>query len=181
MKNQNIFYIVIGIVILLGGYFVFNSSFTSPKQESVTTSAVDLKDGDTYDLTASYVTKVIGGKQQVLLAYNGSIPGPTIRVKQGTEVTINFKNDTDLPALLHSHGVRMDNAFDGSQLQQKDMKPGELFSYKLKFPDAGVYWYHPHVKECMDRGWDSMARLSLLQPTHPSVAKALAGRHISLK
>ena len=152
MKNQNIFYIVIGIVILLGGYFVFNSSFTSPKQESVTTSAVDLKDGDTYDLTASYVTKVIGGKQQVLLAYNGSIPGPTIRVKQGTEVTVNFKNDTDLPALLHSHGVRMDNAFDGSQLQQKDMKPGESFAYKLKFPDAGVYWYHPHVKEVYGQG-----------------------------
>ena len=52
-----------------------------------------------------------------------------------------------MPTLLHSHGVRMDNQFDGSQTSQKEMRPGEIFSYKLKFPDAGMYWYHPHVRE----------------------------------
>ena len=87
-----------------------------------------------------------------MLAYNGSIPGPTIRVAQGAEVTINFKNDTDIVTLLHAHGVRMDNAFDGSQLQQEEMKPGESFSYRLKFPDAGIYWYHPHAKEVYGQG-----------------------------
>lgn len=118
----------------------------------VATQVVELKDGDTYDLTASYVTKELGGRSQKMLAYNGSIPGPTIRVPQGAEVTINFKNDTDLPALLHSHGVRMDNAFDGSQSVQKEIQPGGSFAYKLKFPDAGVYWYHPHVKEVYGQG-----------------------------
>lgn len=61
--------------------------------------------------------------------------------------SIGFKNGTDMNTLLHSHGVRMDNAFDGSQTSQKEMKPGEIFSYQLKFPDAGIYWYHPHVRE----------------------------------
>ncbi|MEK7134781.1 MAG: multicopper oxidase family protein [Patescibacteria group bacterium] len=64
---------------------------------------------------------------------------------------VNFKNDTDLRGLLHSHGVRMDNAFDGSQLQQKEMAPGESFAYKLKFLDAGIYWYHPHAKEVFEQ------------------------------
>ncbi len=147
MKNQKITYVAIIGLVLMGGYFVFNNNTIYPKPEVQESAVVELKNGDTYDLTAGYVTKVVGGKQHTMLAYNGSIPGPTIRVAQGAEVTINFKNNTDLPALLHSHGVRMDNAFDGSQTVQKEMKPGETFVYKLKFPDAGVYWYHPHVKE----------------------------------
>ena len=108
---------------------------------------VELKDGDTYDLTASYVEKEINGVKHKMLAYNGMIPGPLLKIPQGAEVTINFKNDTDMRTLLHSHGIRMNNAFDGSQATQKEMEPGEAFAYKLKFPDAGMYWYHPHVRE----------------------------------
>lgn len=111
------------------------------------TETVELKNGNTYNLTASYVKKNINGTEYRMLAYNGSIPGPLIKVQQGAEVTINFKNDTDVNTLLHSHGVRMDNAFDGSQTTQEEIKPGANFTYKLKFPDAGMYWYHPHVKE----------------------------------
>ena len=108
---------------------------------------VELQNGDTYDLVASPVKKDIDGKTYTMLAYNGSIPGPLLKIPQGAEVMINFTNDTGMKTLLHSHGIRMDNAFDGSQTTQKEMEPGETFSYKLKFPDAGVYWYHPHVRE----------------------------------
>lgn len=100
---------------------------------------VELKNGDTYDLVAAPVTKEIGGKTYTMLAYNGSIPGPLIKIAQGAEVTINFTNNTGMKTLLHSHGVRMDNAFDGSQTTQKEMEPRETFSYKLAFPDAGFY------------------------------------------
>ena len=152
MKNQNILYVVMGLAVLVGGYFFFNGNMPTPMQEATASSVVELKNGDAYNLTASYVTKMIDDKEQVMLAYNGSIPGPTFKIAQGSEVTINFKNNTDIPTLLHSHGVRMDNAFDGSQLQQKEMQPGESFAYKLKFPDAGVYWYHPHAKEVYGQG-----------------------------
>lgn len=114
---------------------------------AVQSEVVALKDGDTYDLVASAVEKNIGGKTYSMLAYNGSIPGPLIKIAQDAEVTINFTNDTGMKTLLHSHGVRMDNPFDGSQTSQKEMEPGESFTYKLKFPDAGMYWYHPHVRE----------------------------------
>ena len=123
MKNKTILFILAATIIVFGAAYMFDRGFQNIVQIKQS-EIVDLKDGDTYDLAAAYVTKEIGGKRQTMLAYNGSIPGPTIRVAQGAEITVNFKNDTDLPALLHSHGVRMDNAFDGSQLVQKEMKPG---------------------------------------------------------
>ena len=135
------------VLVLVAIVAVARSSPSSPALTAKTSEVVELKNGDTYELVASPVKKEIGGKTYTMLAYNGSIPGPLIKIPQGAEVTINFTNDTGMKTLLHSHGVRMDNAFDGSQTTQKEMEPGETFSYKLKFPDAGVYWYHPHVRE----------------------------------
>ena len=157
MKNTKL-YILLGIIILGGAYFYSNSSSqnyfsqTGEIKNATSTEVVDMRNGDTYDLTASYVYKTVAGQTQKMLAYNGSIPAPSIRVPQGAEITINFKNNTDMPQLLHSHGVRMDNAFDGTTLVQKEVPPNGTFSYKLKFPDAGVYWYHPHANEVYGQG-----------------------------
>ncbi len=158
--NKKYLYIILIIVIitLVGSVFFWQTSLFNIKSAYVSTETsalieakpsetVELKSGDTYNLTASYVKKNINGTEYKMLAYNDSIPGPLIKIAQGSEVTINFKNNTDMKTLLHSHGVRMDNAFDGSQSSQQEMKPGEVFSYKLKFPDAGMFWYHPHVRE----------------------------------
>jgi len=158
--NKKYFYISFGImvVVAMGAVLLFQNkslsggdSYSSISVAGLTaskpTETVDLKNGDTYNLVASYIEKDIKGVKYKMLAYNGSIPGPLIKVAQGSEVTINFKNNTDMKTLLHSHGVRMDNAFDGSQTTQKEMRPGDVFAYKLKFPDAGMFWYHPHVRE----------------------------------
>lgn len=158
MKNK-LFSGIVSVVVIAGMvFFLQNDSFSIVRSEYVSTDTsglspasatqtVELKDGDTYNLTASYVKKNINGTEYRMLAYNGLIPGPLIKIAQGAEATINFKNGIDMNTLLHSHGIRMDNAFDGSQSTQEEMKPGEVFSYKLKFPDAGMYWYHPHVRE----------------------------------
>lgn len=138
------------LAILLIGFSVFllnqkaKNSIPTVKQSEI----VELQNGDSYDLRAEYVEKEINGKKFTMLGYNGMIPGPTIKVTQGSEITINFKNNFDMETTLHSHGVRMDNEFDGAPpVTQAPIKPGETFSYKLKFPDAGMYWYHPHVRE----------------------------------
>src|SRR3989344_2369884 len=144
--NGKYLYIGLGIAVVAGLVFYYATRGVT-FLPSPTSPVVELKNGDTYDLTANYVEKDINGRKYKMLAYNGSIPGPLIKIPQGAEITINFKNDTDMKTLLHSHGVRMDNAFDGSQTTQEEMEPGETFSYKLKFPDAGMYWYHPHVRE----------------------------------
>src|SRR3990172_3726431 len=156
MNNK---YVIIGAVILAaivtawllgnragttGGY----SAATNNLQEASTAQAVTLKDGDSYDLTASQVKKSIGGSDMKMLAYNGSIPGPLIKIPQGAEITLNFTNNTDVDSTIHSHGVRVENKFDGvADVTQDPVKPGQSFAYTLKFPDAGVYWYHPHIRE----------------------------------
>jgi FtsP/CotA-like multicopper oxidase with cupredoxin domain len=109
---------------------------------------VELEDGDTYDLVASYLDKEIAGKSYRMLAYNGSIPGPLLKVPQGGEVTINFKNNTEIATSIHSHGIRLDNKYDGVVDDMRPaVQPGGEFVYKIKFPDAGMYWYHPHLYE----------------------------------
>jgi len=126
----------------------YSSSDVAGLAAAETAKTVELKNGDTYNLTAGFVAKKLGNRSYRMLAYNGSIPGPLIKAEQNAEVTINFKNNTDIETTIHSHGLRLDNAFDGvPDMTQKPVKPGESFTYKIKFPDAGMYWYHPHARE----------------------------------
>lgn len=108
----------------------------------------DVQDGGTYALKAGYVQKEIDGRMNRMMAYNGSIPGPVLRVRQGSTVTVRFTNGLDEPTTVHWHGIRVKNAFDGvPDVTQDPVPPGGEFAYELRFPDPGVYWYHPHVRE----------------------------------
>src|SRR3989338_4033844 len=161
MKNKTLLFGAIAVVIVIAvGLYVrhpannnqamagsFSTDITG-LPEARPTEMVELKDGDSYDLTASIVKKTIGNSVVKMLAYNAMIPGPMIKVSQGAEVTLNFTNNTDVDTTIHSHGVRLENKFDGvPDVTQKEVKPGESFTYKIKFPDAGMYWYHPHIRE----------------------------------
>src|SRR5262249_36788147 len=79
--------------------------------------------------------------------YNGSIPGPTLRVRQGSEVQIDVVNRGDLADTVHWHGLRLDNRYDGTLETQAPIPVGGRFTYRLTFPDPGVYWDHPHIRE----------------------------------
>lgn len=107
-----------------------------------------LKDGDTLDLTAMLVRRVINGSSFAMYGFNGQTPGPLIRVATNATITVRFHNKIDLPSTIHWHGVRLENRFDGVPgLTQSEVPTGGSFTYKVHFPDAGVYWYHPHVRE----------------------------------
>ena len=152
MHKKSILFILLLVVTVLGFVLLREEKVaTLPIPDAIATKEVNLKNGDTYEITASYVMKSIAGKKIKMLAYNGMIPGPTLRVGEGDEVTVNFVNKMDVPTLLHSHGIRVENRFDGTHLVQKDILPGESFTYTLKFVDAGVFWYHPHVREDMQQ------------------------------
>ena len=111
------------------------------------TEVIELKDGDTFDLTASIVQQEVGNRIVKRLAYNGQIPGPVLKVQKGAKVTVNFTNNIDMETSLHSHGLRGDYLMDGAVPITPAITVGESFSYELEFPDTGVYWYHPHVRE----------------------------------
>jgi FtsP/CotA-like multicopper oxidase with cupredoxin domain len=128
------------------------STDTAGLPATTSTEIVELANGASFDLRAAPVRKQLGQAEVRMLVYNGSIPGPTLKVRQGSEVTINFTNDTDVETTVHWHGLRLDNRYDGVPHGRHDgmqapIPPDGSFAYKLRFPDAGVYWYHPHVRE----------------------------------
>lgn len=113
---------------------------------------VRLRTGDTLDLTASLVRREIRGHTFVMYAFNGQVPGPLIRVPQNATITVRFHNAIDLPSTVHWHGVRLDNRYDGvPDVTQAPVAPGASFTYTVHFPDAGIYWYHPHVREDIEQ------------------------------
>ena len=106
------------------------------------------QENETIQLTAQKIIKEINGKKIQMYGYNGQIPGPLFIVKQGQTITINFTNNLDHPTTIHSHGIRINNSFDGvPHVTQEPIKPGESFIYKINFDDSGIYWYHPHIRE----------------------------------
>lgn len=107
-----------------------------------------LRDGDTLRLEARLVRRTIGGRAIVMYGFNGQHPGPLIDVPKGAKIVVRFRNAIDQPSSVHWHGVRLDNQFDGAVgVTQDAVPPGGTFTYVVRFPDAGIYWYHPHVRE----------------------------------
>ena len=108
----------------------------------------ELNDGDTLDLEALTVRRRVLGRTFTMYGFNGQYPGPLIAVSEGATIVVNFTNHIDLPTSVHWHGLRLDNRFDGVPgVTQDPVQPGETFHYRVYFPDAGVYWYHPHHRE----------------------------------
>src|SRR6476661_3988777 len=133
---------------------------------SVPTPTAALSDAAVYDLRVAPVTKQIGDATVRMLAYNGSVPGPTLRVRQGAEVVVNAVNDGDLETTVHWHGLRLDNRFDGTHHTQDPIEPGGTFGYRISFPDPGVYWYHPHIRQ--DYGQEmGLYGTIVVEPTDP--------------
>ncbi|HUR94095.1 MAG TPA: multicopper oxidase family protein [Gemmatimonadales bacterium] len=109
---------------------------------------VQLRNGDTLRLDAGVVRRTIGGRSYSMFAFNGQQPGPLIEVARGAGATVIFTNRLPQPTTVHWHGLRLDSRNDGVPgLAQTAVSPGEVFTYRLRFPDAGIYWYHPHVRE----------------------------------
>jgi FtsP/CotA-like multicopper oxidase with cupredoxin domain len=115
--------------------------------EACAPELVELSDGDQFDLRIAPVAKRLGDATVRMLAYNGSIPGPTLRVKEGSEIVVDVENQGDMEGTVHWHGLRLENRYDGTHETQPPILVGERFSARVTFPDPGLYWYHPHVRE----------------------------------
>jgi FtsP/CotA-like multicopper oxidase with cupredoxin domain len=111
------------------------------------TELVELADGGRFELRIAPVAKPLGGEPARMLAYNGSVPGPTLKVRQGSEIQVEVVNEADLEQTVHWHGLRLDNRSDGTHETQAPIPPGGRYSCRVAFPDPGVYWYHPHIRE----------------------------------
>src|SRR5262249_30393351 len=115
--------------------------------EARKTESVELQHGGEFALEIVPVRKQIGDATVRMLAYNGSVPGPTLRVPQGATITVPVTNRGDIEATVHWHGLRLENRFDGTHDTQAPIPVGETFTYEVHVPDPGAYWYHPHIRE----------------------------------
>ena len=115
--------------------------------EAAPTQVVELADGDTFELRIAPVAKRIGDDTVRMIAYNGSIPGPTLRVPRGLGARRRRRQrgrprgDRALARAAAREPLRRHARDAGAD-------PGRRrFSYRISFPDPGVYWYHPHIRE----------------------------------
>jgi FtsP/CotA-like multicopper oxidase with cupredoxin domain len=111
------------------------------------TEIIELSDGDEFALEIIPVKKRIGDSTVRMLTYNGSVPGPTLKLPQGATIKVPVMNHGDIEATVHWHGLRLENRFDGTHDTQAPIPVGETFTYEVHVPDPGAYWYHPHIRE----------------------------------
>jgi FtsP/CotA-like multicopper oxidase with cupredoxin domain len=103
--------------------------------------------------------------QTDVLGYDGMVPGPMLRLRQGEPVRIIVENKLDQDTTVHWHGIRVPNAMDGVPgLTQPPIKPGESFTYQFTPPDAGTFWYHPHANSLQQLGRGLAGALIVEEP-----------------
>lgn len=128
------------------------------------------------DLRARPARAALGsGGETDIWGYDGTVPGPTIRVKRGQEVRVRLLNELPEPTTIHWHGLRLPNAMDGvPHLTQAPVEPGGHFDYRFTAPDAGTFWYHPHLysSEQLERGLSGL--LIVDEPDPPDVDHDIA-------
>ncbi|HEX4276486.1 MAG TPA: multicopper oxidase domain-containing protein [Bryobacteraceae bacterium] len=85
------------------------------------------------------------------VGYNGTSPGPLLRMKEGVPVTVNVVNDTDVPEFVHFHGLQIPSDVDGSEEEGTPaVPPHGSRQYKFTPTPAGTRWYHTHTMSMDD-------------------------------
>lgn len=108
-------------------------------------------------------------------AFNGTVPGPVLRYRQGERLRIEVENALEVETTVHWHGLRVPNAMDGvPQLTQPPIAArGGRFVYEFALPDAGTYWYHPHLGSAEQIGRGLYGALVVAESEPPVVDRDL--------
>ena len=126
---------------------------------------VSLADMDTLDISVSMVRRTINGHEMIMFGYNGQYPGPLIQAPRDATVMVRVTNEIQMPTTIHWHGIRIKNQFDGVPgVTQEAIQQGESFLYEVNVPDAGMYWYHPHVREDVQQDLGLFGNLLVTSP-----------------
>ena len=113
--------------------------------------------------------EIVPGKSTPVWTYNGLLPGPLIRVKAGDRLIVHFSNQLPEATTIHWHGLRLPNGMDGVPgVTQPPIEPGESFDYDFVVPDAGTFWYHPHVDSAAELGFGLYGPIVVDDPDEPA-------------
>jgi FtsP/CotA-like multicopper oxidase with cupredoxin domain len=106
------------------------------------------------------------------LTYNGTIPGPTFKLKVGDTVIVHFKNDLNEVTGIHWHGIELANSMDGTPFTQNQVPPGGTFLYKFKVNRPGLYWYHPHHHNSTNQVFKGMYGMIVVEDPNDAALRA---------
>lgn len=133
--------------------------------EARPSEVVPMADGDTLGISVSMVRRTIDGHEMVMFGYNEQYPGPLIQAPKDATIVVQVTNEIQMPTTIHWHGIRLENRFDGVPgLTQEAIEQGESFTYEVHVPDAGMYWYHPHVREDVQQDLGLFGNLLVTSP-----------------
>ncbi|MGE3510702.1 MAG: multicopper oxidase family protein [Vicinamibacterales bacterium] len=118
------------------------------------------------ELTARVArVEIAPGRHVEAWTYNGGLPGPLIRTKVGDRLIVHFTNTLPQPTTIHWHGIQVPIEMDGVPgISQKDVETGGTFTYDFVVPDAGMFWYHPHVMSAAQVGFGLYGGLLVEDP-----------------
>ncbi|MGX1176995.1 copper resistance system multicopper oxidase [Pseudomonas putida] len=126
---------------ILGGLGMWRMpvwALTSPGQPNVLT-------GTDFDLYIGELPVNITGAKRTAMAINGSVPGPTLRWREGDIVTLRVRNRLKQDTSIHWHGIILPANMDGVPgLSFHGIAPDGMYEYKFKLHQNGTYWYHSH-------------------------------------
>jgi FtsP/CotA-like multicopper oxidase with cupredoxin domain len=114
--------------------------------------------------------KLVNDVASPVWTYNGTLPGPLIRVPTGARLIVHFTNSLPEETTIHWHGIRLPANMDGVPEQsQPAVPPGGTFTYDFVVPDSGLFWYHPHVSSAQQVG-DGLYGALLVDPRGTAAA-----------
>ncbi|HEY3012337.1 MAG TPA: copper oxidase [Gemmatimonadales bacterium] len=121
-----------------------------------------------YDLTAEEIEwEVEPGRKVKAWAYNGQVPGPQIRVREGDRVRVNLTNQLPESTAIHFHGLELPNDQDGVPfITQPPIRPGESYTYEFTVPNAGSHMYHSHHNAAVQVGQGLLGAF-IVEPRRP--------------
>jgi CopA family copper-resistance protein len=112
---------------------------TSPRADATVLA------GTEFDLRIGETRVNVTGRSRSAVTINGSVPGPTLRWRQGDTVTLRVTNTLDEDTSIHWHGILLPANMDGVPgLSFHGIRAGDTFSYRFKVRQNGTYWYHSH-------------------------------------
>lgn len=131
-----------------GGILLGTPPFIMPawaREAATATGSAPVLTGTEFDLTIADTPVNFTGSPRMATTINGSIPGPTLRWREGDTVTIRVTNRLAEDTSIHWHGILLPFDMDGVPgISFKGIPPGETFTYRFKVQQTGTYWYHSH-------------------------------------
>ena len=172
----------------LGGLGLFGAAIGSPAWARVQSAALDtpvaelLREPPTLRsengvlrvrLEVAEAAVTLGGRTAHMMTYNGTVPGPTLRLRPGDRLQVQLVNHLGVPTNLHTHGLHVSPKGNADNTLTVHVHPGESFDYDIQLPDdhpPGPFWYHPHEHHMVaDQIWHGLYGGIVVEDAGPEV------------